>query len=171
MIDDPGEPATIIGETSNGTLNPDVRRAWEVEVPTGQIELVDRRLRALGDDLERHFSVRLADAESATFLRYPPGAFYLPHRDRREIPDPSNAHLRSVSVVVFVNGPHEEPRYAGGQLRFYGLLGEGPLADLGLDAEPEAGTVVAFPSTVLHEVAPVSSGVRCSIVTWFIDAG
>jgi predicted 2-oxoglutarate/Fe(II)-dependent dioxygenase YbiX len=35
------------------------------------------------------------------------------------------------------------------------------------DIAPKAGTLVAFPSEVPHEVLPVTSGVRDVVVNWF----
>lgn len=162
-----GGAGTLAGIVAASGVNPSVRRVWEVEVPDAQALLVGMRVSDLRGDLERHFGVRLEEPEAPSYLRYPPGAFYRPHRDRSGNAEASNAQRREVSVVVFVNdsgGPHA---FAGGNLRFYGLLGEGPLSDLGLDAEPEAGTLIAFPSTLQHEVTCVERGVRCTIATWF----
>lgn len=166
---DSGEPATVFGESPAGTVARDVRRAWEVVVPRDRQTMVEERLEALRPALESHFATALECADEPSFVRYPAGAFYRAHRDRRETPDSSRAHRRAVSAVIFVNGPHDEFGFAGGRLRFYGLLGDGPLADVGLDAEPHAGTLIAFPSTLVHEVTTVEDGVRLSIVTWFAD--
>ena len=51
----------------------------------------------------------------------------------------------------------------GGALRLYG----GDQFDVPVDIAPEAGMLVAFRSTVLHEVLPVTAGVRDVIVDWF----
>ena len=169
MLADTGELAGIFGDDLEGKANPEVRRAWEVDVPEHLTALVEARMSAVRPALEAHFGARLREPDGLAYLRYPPGAFYRAHRDRRATPDSSNTHLRAVSVVLFVNDPRGNPAYSGGQLRFYGVLGEGPLEDVGLDAEPEGGTLVAFPSTVLHEVTPVFDGVRFSVVTWFLD--
>jgi predicted 2-oxoglutarate/Fe(II)-dependent dioxygenase YbiX len=164
-----GEQASVFGESSAGTVAVDVRRAWEVAVPRDHQAVVEERLEALRPALESHFAVALDRADEPSFVRYPPGAFYRAHRDRRETPDASRAHRRAVSAVIFVNGPHDDVGFSGGRLRFYGLLGNGPLADVGIDAEPNAGTLIAFPSTLVHEVTTVEDGLRLSIVTWFAD--
>jgi predicted 2-oxoglutarate/Fe(II)-dependent dioxygenase YbiX len=54
----------------------------------------------------------------------------------------------------------------GGALRLYGLADPGDPA-VPFDIVPAAGTLVAFPSDVLHEVLPVTAGVRDAIVDWF----
>jgi predicted 2-oxoglutarate/Fe(II)-dependent dioxygenase YbiX len=40
-------------------------------------------------------------------------------------------------------------------------------SEVPLDVVPVAGTLVAFPSHVLHEVLPVTAGIRDAIVDWF----
>ena len=171
MLAGAGEHATIFGDSASGTVAGDVRRAWDVDVPRDRQTLVDERLHALRPELESHFSVALAIPEAPSFVRYPQGAFYRPHRDRRQTPDASRADRRAVSVVIFVNGPLGELGFSGGQLRFYGLLGDGPLAEVGIDAEPAAGTLVAFDSTLEHEVTTVEHGTRLTIVTWYPERG
>ena len=128
----------------------------------------DARIEALRPTLERHFGVALASAEPAGLLRYATGGFYRPHRDRSS--GTPGTRDRAVSVVIFVNDREGGRRYEGGALRIYGLLGEGPLAEVGLDMEPDAGTLVAFRSEWLHEVTPVTAGQRFTIVTWLSSA-
>jgi predicted 2-oxoglutarate/Fe(II)-dependent dioxygenase YbiX len=171
MLTGAGEPATVSGDSSSGTVAGDVRRAWEVDMPRDRQTLVERRLHALLPELESHFSVALATADAPSFVRYPQGAFYRAHRDRRQTPDASGAERRAVSIVIFVNGPQGELGFSGGQLRFYGLLGDGPLAAVGIDAEPAAGTLVAFDSNLEHEVTTVERGTRLTIVTWYLERG
>lgn len=170
MVAERGERAAVFGDAPGGALDLEVRRAWEVDVPAEFSSVIEQRLRDLRRDLEAHFHLRLDDPDVPSYLRYPPGAFYKAHRDRRESEDPTGANRRAVSVVVFVNGPADATGFGGGNLRFYGLLGDGPLAEVGIDAEPEAGTLIAFLSTIEHEVTTVLRGVRCSIVSWFTDA-
>jgi predicted 2-oxoglutarate/Fe(II)-dependent dioxygenase YbiX len=167
MLSGEGDRATIFGESSTGAVADDVRRAWEVDVPADWQSMLEQRFGALRPELDTHFNVALDAADPPSFMRYPPGAFYRPHRDRRASADSSHAERRAVSVVIFVNGPDDELGFSGGQLRFYGLLGDGPLADIGIDAEPAAGTLVAFRSTLEHEVTLVERGTRLTIVTWF----
>ena len=166
MLADGGEQARVFGDGGDGAVAPDVRRAWEIDVAADCRQAVEQRLCDLRPALEAHFRTRLVDPDTPAYLRYAEGGLYRPHRDRLETPDPSGAERRAVSVVVFVNGPLDEPGFSGGQLRFYGLLGSGPLAEMGIDAEPQSGTLIAFPSTLLHEVTAVERGVRLTLATW-----
>ena len=34
--------------------------------------------------------------------------------------------------------------------------------------EAEAGSIIIFPSSMEHRVAPVTKGIRYSLVTWFV---
>ena len=169
MRRDPGQQATIFGDTAAGEIERDIRRALEVSVTGEQQAMLAARLEALRPELESHFKTPLAVAEEPSFVRYPQGAFYRAHRDSRKTPDAADAHRRAVSVVIFVNGPRDVDGFSGGHLRFYGLMGDGPLADVGIDAEPAGGALIAFRSDVLHEVTTVEDGERLSVVTWFVQ--
>jgi predicted 2-oxoglutarate/Fe(II)-dependent dioxygenase YbiX len=132
---------------------------------------IKQRFRAIMPELAAHFGVQLVDCESPNFLVYDPGAFYEWHRDSNPESGAEYIRRRAVSVVVLLNGTGEGssalPIYAGGTLRFIGVL-EGPLWEkcpLPFDTEP--GALIAFRSSIMHEVMPVTMGRRFSIVTWF----
>jgi PKHD-type hydroxylase len=63
---------------------------------------------------------------------------------------------RKLSLVVQLSDPED---YEGGELQFLA----GKIADT---CEKQKGLVTAFPSFRLHKVAPVTKGVRKSIVIW-----
>tara|TARA_R110000822_G_scaffold59468_7_gene148419 strand:- start:307 stop:903 length:597 start_codon:yes stop_codon:yes gene_type:complete len=63
---------------------------------------------------------------------------------------------RKVSITVQLSDPSE---YEGGDLQFLG----GPQTE---NASRGLGTVVIFPSYLLHRVTPVQSGTRKSLVLW-----
>jgi predicted 2-oxoglutarate/Fe(II)-dependent dioxygenase YbiX len=169
---DTGEPSEIFSPASSTGatgLHPEVRRAWEVALPDDVEGQILAALDTIRPSLEKTFDVPLGEHEGVAALRYPEGAFYRPHRDRRQEPSAFDAHERAVSVVVFVNGaaPGEPPPFDGGRLRLYECLAGEATRELGLDVEPEAGTLVAFRSKQLHEVTPVTRGERVTLVTWF----
>lgn len=90
--------------------------------------------------------------EGLQFTEYvAPGGRYGKHIDKRP-----NAEVRKLSLVLQLTDPAE---YEGGQLLLH--LGDDP------DAAPsKQGSVTIFPSYVLHEVTPVTSGTRHSLVAW-----
>jgi predicted 2-oxoglutarate/Fe(II)-dependent dioxygenase YbiX len=144
----------------------EVRRAWEVDLPDPLHDEVVARINALVAELEERFSRRLRPCEAVAALRYPPGAFYRSHRDRGTQPDADGIHRRAVSIVIFVNGAGTMPGFTGGCLRFHEIE---DAATGVLDIVPVPGTLVAFPSTALHEVTEVTVGTRLTLVTWLLE--
>jgi predicted 2-oxoglutarate/Fe(II)-dependent dioxygenase YbiX len=171
IADDPGAPAEVLDtESRNLKLSTEVRRAWDVPLPDELEEAVLERLESLRPELEQWCGRRLEPCGGIAALRYPAGAFYRTHRDAGARPDALGLHRRAVSVVVFVNsgGEPANAEFTGGALRLHELLDEG--GDDGLDVWPEAGTLVAFRSSLLHEVTRVERGERYSLVTWLMAA-
>jgi predicted 2-oxoglutarate/Fe(II)-dependent dioxygenase YbiX len=75
------------------------------------------------------------------------------------------AARRCVTTVVFLTSSRADEQdgtFAGGTL----LLFEGG-ADTARPVPARAGTLVAFPATVPHEVTVVTDGVRDTVVDWF----
>jgi predicted 2-oxoglutarate/Fe(II)-dependent dioxygenase YbiX len=127
------------------------RRAYEVEVGEDVIVDVQHAFDAVRSEVARFFDIPLTGNEGPGFLRYLAGGFYRRHCDiLDEFP-------RRISVVLFLTTSGIES--AGGALRIYR-----PDA---FDIVPEAGTLVAFPADVPHEVLPVTAGVRDVVVDWF----
>jgi PKHD-type hydroxylase len=94
----------------------------------------------------------ITEAEDLQFATYNVGDFYGPHYDA----DEKNKRILSISVQL--SNPLD---YEGGDLCLYGIGGSpSPTAN-------EQGTMVIFPSNLLHEVEPVTKGVRYSLVQWF----
>jgi predicted 2-oxoglutarate/Fe(II)-dependent dioxygenase YbiX len=144
-----------------------IRRTFDVDVDDEIVAVAQRAIDAVRPRVAGFFDVPLVGEEGPGFLRYAPGGFYRTHRD--VAPGLDAAFPRRISVVLFLTtaGSDAVPgRCEGGSLRVYDEVedrGEsGPL-----DIAPAAGTLVAFPSTLLHEVLPVTAGVRDVIVDWF----
>lgn len=91
----------------------------------------------------------------ATAARYEPGMTYGWHVD--EALFPSTPPMRSdLSCTIFLNPPEE---YDGGQLVMQ--LGQ---QELSYKLAP--GSALVYPSTTIHQVAPVTRGVREVAITW-----
>lgn len=171
IVGNPGDPAEVLDRKGDDlTLSAEVRRAWELALPDATERVVLERLEDLRADLEQWCGRRLEPCDALAALRYPPGAFYRTHRDATAHADALELHRRVVSVVVFVNtgGARAGAEFTGGALRLYELLDDD--RDDGLDVWPEAGTLVAFPSSLLHEVTMVERGERYTLVTWLMAA-
>ena len=75
-------------------------------------------------------------------------------------------------IVIFLNDHDEMPAqnaYSGGALAFYGLIHDPRAAKYCFPLFGKTGLLVAFPSDIVHEVQPIVSGERYTIVTWFLQ--
>jgi predicted 2-oxoglutarate/Fe(II)-dependent dioxygenase YbiX len=159
---------TVLGDDdqAGGVVDETVRVVSRAHVTAAIRRSLKSRLKALSPELEKHFGVSLNDFEGLEFLVYGPGSFYTPHLDAS--PDAST-ESRRVSVVVFLNTESEKPApdcYCGGSLTFHGLM-DGLFEKCAFSLQADTGLLIAFHSSALHEVKPVTTGQRYSIVGWF----
>ena len=141
-----------------------VRRTLSIEVDPTTLAAVEHALEAARPNLAALTGLPLGVREGAGFLRYLPGGFYRPHRDRGDVPSWPGAARRQLAVVVFLTTAREagDPEgFTGGVLRLY------PEAREPIDVVPVEGLLVAFPATTLHEVTRVGEAVRDAVVDWF----
>lgn len=158
---------------AGGVLDQSTRRTGVVSVSASTTAIVEDQLRAIQPAVEEHFQVQSAGWQRLQFFIYEEGDFFLAHRDKDAVdpvaPDWVKARLVSVSILLNdVRGGLDGERYGGGEMIFYGYRGDRSGAGFGITVESEEGMFVAFRSDWIHEVKPVTSGRRYSIVTWFI---
>jgi predicted 2-oxoglutarate/Fe(II)-dependent dioxygenase YbiX len=156
------EPAEVLG--SEARLERTVRRVSSIEVDAATLADVEARLEATREPIEACHACRLSGREGVGFLRYQPGDFYKPHRDRGVVESWPGAARRRISIVVFLNSAGREDAaadFTGGTLR---LLDGSPDP---MAIVPEQGCLVAFSSSRLHEVTRVHLGTRDTLVDWF----
>jgi len=93
-------------------------------------------------------------SEALQFTNYKaPGGKYGKHIDRTYgIP------VRKLSVSIQLTDPK---KYEGGELKLYNGEDENAIV-----MNKNQGSLIVFPSYVLHEVMPVTKGERNSLVTW-----
>jgi PKHD-type hydroxylase len=87
--------------------------------------------------------------EGFQFTRYEVGEYYGPHFDI----GPGRLTERKLSLTVQLSAPEE---YTGGELIIYPEF----------VAPKDRGTMTVFPSFMCHNVCPVKTGVRYSLVSW-----
>ena len=152
-------------------VNQRFRKTNSAEVSRSVLSLVYDRLLYLRQDLGNHFHMKLHGCEDPQFLVYGEGAFFRPHADRDDSPKkPEYVRKRKVSAIMFLNNEASEKRsgdYEGGSLVLYGLIGDPRWEKYGFQLGGKAGVLIAFPSSLIHEVMPVTRGKRYSIVNWF----
>jgi PKHD-type hydroxylase len=122
--------------------------------PSDNMDWVFRRVTDIVLNLnERFFKFDLFGInEGLQFTNYQaPSGKYGKHVDRG-----MNITVRKLSISIQLTNPEE---YEGGELYLY----EG---DKGTIMDKTQGTLIIFPSYVLHEVMPVTKGERNSLVTW-----
>jgi len=81
--------------------------------------------------------------------------FYKPHIDASDKRDPL---VRSLSFTIQIS---PEDAYVGGDVLIY-------CGNNVITANKKCGTITFFESTILHEVTPVTSGFRKSLVGWIL---
>jgi predicted 2-oxoglutarate/Fe(II)-dependent dioxygenase YbiX len=156
------DPAEILEEAIEHQDH--VRRTLSIEVDEATLLDVERTFEEARGRLTALSGMSLGIREGTGFLRYLPGGFYRPHRDRGDLPSWPGAARRQLAVVVFLNTARDagDPEgFTGGVLRLY------PADVDPIDIVPVEGLLVAFPATVLHEVTRVGDAVRDAIVDWF----
>jgi PKHD-type hydroxylase len=93
---------------------------------------------------------------SPLLSRYEPGMTYGVHADAPYLPLPAGPLRSDVSGTLFLEDPAS---YSGGELVIH----------LGTERVPikgEPGSMIIYPSTTLHEVAPVTQGRRLALFTF-----
>tara|TARA_R100001079_G_scaffold108925_1_gene80441 strand:- start:60 stop:647 length:588 start_codon:yes stop_codon:yes gene_type:complete len=119
-----------------------------------EMEWVFRRVTDMVLDLnKRFFNFDIFGLnEGFQFTNYKaPSNKYGKHVDRS-----SDFIVRKLSISIQLTDPKE---YEGGELYLYE-------DDQGVLMDKKQGTLIMFPSYVLHEVKPVTKGERNSLVTW-----
>jgi PKHD-type hydroxylase len=122
--------------------------------PVDSMDWVFRRVTDITLNLnERFFKFDLFGLnEGFQFTNYEaPSGKYGKHVDRA-----INIPVRKLSISIQLTDPKE---YEGGELYLYD-------EDKGTLMDKTQGTLIMFPSYVLHEVMPVTKGERNSLVTW-----
>jgi len=123
--------------------------------PVDNMEWVFRKITDIILNLnERFFMFDIFSLnEGLQFTNYiAPSGKYGKHVDRA-----LNMPVRKLSISIQLTDPQE---YEGGELKLY----DG--GENGIVMDKTQGTLIMFPSYVLHEVMPVVKGERNSLVTW-----
>lgn len=101
-------------------------------------------------------TVRPKTIRPIVFSRYEPGMSYGWHTDNAIMGE--RELVRSdVSLTLFLSDPDT---YQGGELVIDTSLGEQSF-------KLQAGSMIVYPSTFLHQVTEVTQGIRFAAVTWF----
>jgi SM-20-related protein len=160
----PTTQAPVYIQGTEGLVHETVRKTTSVHPAAETFSEIHARMLQQQALLEQHFGETLHDCEPPQFLRYEKGDFFVRHQDgnTRQL-DFDHLRIRRISIVVFLNDFSSEPQdgcFSGGTLNFYDQN-----ETFGL--EGETGLLVAFTAETFHEVLPVTSGQRFTIISWF----
>jgi len=112
----------------------------------------------------------ISSAESMQITRYKKGGFYCFHKDGKSDhlsvynqPDNKFKHgrVRKLSMTVLLND-----NYEGGEFQFASYNKEE--CEISTPEFNKTGMIIVFPSDIEHRVAPVTKGIRYSLVVWFL---
>jgi PKHD-type hydroxylase len=143
----------IKGKTKGESDVRDSKISWLY--PVDDMDWAFRRVTDMVLNLnERFFKFDLFGLnEGFQFTNYEaPSGKYGKHVDKS-----MNMPVRKLSISIQLTNPEE---YEGGELKLYEGEEEGTVMS------KEQGTLILFPSYVLHEVMPVTKGERNSLVSW-----
>ena len=109
----------------------------------------------------KNFDLQLKFVENLQFSEYTAEkrGFYYKHRDCGDKESLDNrVVIRKLSFTIQLT---DENEYEGGELIFH-------IDEKEKKAPKSKGTIVFFESDILHEVTPVTKGVRHSLVSWVV---
>ncbi|MCC7040399.1 MAG: Fe2+-dependent dioxygenase [Burkholderiales bacterium] len=147
------------GAATAGEMARDVKRNQQLPDEAGvAIELGNRILRVLGQHGRFTAAALPRRIFPPRFNRYADGGTYGMHVDSALMRVAGTPHtLRSdLSITLFLSEPDE---YDGGTLEIAGSAGI-------QSVKAPAGSMVLYPSTTVHRVAPVTRGARIAAFFW-----
>ena len=164
LTEAPTTQAPVYIEGTEGTIHETIRKTTSMHPAAETFWRIHARMLQQKPALEQHFGVTLTDCEPPQFLRYQQGDFFVRHQDGNTHQlDFDHLRVRRISIVIFLNHFSAEPApecYSGGLLNFYD-------SNNTFGLQGETGLLVAFTADTFHEVSPVTSGERFTIISWF----
>ena len=146
----------------DGDLNKDKRNSkivWTTE--PWVYELVFKYMHAANNNSGWNFKIDAA--EPMQIAKYDVGGHYEDHFDgdgytKYNVPVPENnlinGKTRKLSMTIVLNDDYE-----GGEFKFFTETHS---------IKEKTGTVIVFPSYMVHRVNPITKGTRYSLVVWFV---
>lgn len=172
------DTASVKAELRGKALDTAIRRTDIHTLSAEHRAIYESRFAAVRSEIETFFSLSLSTSTDVQVLGYQSGSFYLKHSDdASELRDREGktagfrtvAPERKVTTVLFTTSytphPTDTDHFSGGELLFNYLCDEDGNT---ITLRPEAGDMVVFLSNPYfsHEVLPVKSGYRLSLVQW-----
>jgi SM-20-related protein len=172
--------STLLSSVVAPSVDEQIRKTAIHKLPNHLEQIYQNHFLEHQNSIENHFSMPLTTATQIQALEYLQGDFYIKHADdSNEILDKEKntvgfvcvAPQRKLTTVLFVS-THEEKKnensgacFDGGELVFNYLYDK---EQNQIKLKPKAGDMIVFPSNPCfsHEVLPVKSGYRATLVQW-----
>ena len=125
--------------------------------------ILEKVIDSIGRIALDHYGVPITAIESIQYAEYETGMFYDWHTDSGfGLKQPRK---RDISASLILNDKSE---YTGGSLQMIlaGNISKDNIVTPKDVENQEKGTLIVFPSLMIHRVTPVFSGVRKSLVLW-----
>lgn len=147
-----GEDA-LIGSSGPGVINKKIRDVKKVPLPA---------YRGIGATMagaglsanQQAWKFDITHANQCDYLKYDMDGHYLAHVDT--FINPHEKECRKLTVLAFLNDDFEGGRLflQNGHEKIY--------------PPQKPGTILVFPSFIVHGVEPITKGIRRSVVTWMV---
>lgn len=142
-----------IGAGANGVVNKEIRDVKRIPMPV--VKGIGAAMTGIALNANREkWQFDISHSNQCDYLKYDVDGHYLAHVDTFMAKDAGDC--RKLTVLAFLNDEFE-----GGKLYIQN-------GDQKTYPPQKAGTVVIFPSFMLHGVEPVTKGIRRSIVVWMV---
>jgi len=147
-----GEDA-LVGQSLGGILNKNIRDVKKVPLPAYRGIGATMAGAALSAN-QQAWKFDVTHANQCDYLKYDMDGHYKAHVDT--FINPEEKECRKLTVLAFLNDDFEGGRLflQNGHEKIY--------------PPQKPGTILVFPSFMLHGVEPVTKGIRRSIVTWMV---
>jgi PKHD-type hydroxylase len=145
-----------VGNGKSGEVDAKTRTSHISWIPFDSLEPMYRKLEhVMHQTNQNHFGFEgMQLTEPAQYTEYPEGGYYQWHQDS-DIDCKNEPPVRKISMTLLLS---HESEFEGGELE---LIGPGKKAPI------KQGHAIFFASFISHRVAPVTKGVRKSLVVWF----
>lgn len=158
-LDQIGQIAKIVRFVDGRTSNPHNLAKNNLQMDISQPE-AQRASQLAGQAIGRNEEIRnfafWKRIASPVLSRYEVGMTYGAHADAAYLALPNGPLRSDVSATLFIGEPAS---YEGGELVIH-------LGSESMKIKGEPGSMILYPSTTLHEVAPVTAGQRLSMFTF-----
>ena len=136
-----------------------------IEQNSPTLPLIEKVIDRIDFTAQKYYGCSLKTFEQIQYAEYEKDMFFSWHVDSVTRLDEITSYTRDISASLILN---KQTEYTGSSLQF--ILAGSVSPDNILTPEDainqEQGTLIVFPSSTIHQVTKVTSGIRKSLVLW-----